>query len=188
MQSMKQKNIKFIAVLLAVLSVAGCTPAPSSYDYRSAPVVKKYAPNPDFIDRVVVKKASGKLYLMRGREIYKEYNIGLGARPRGHKLREGDNKTPEGRYHLTYVNDQSSFYRSFRISYPNERDIMRAQIRGVNPGGDIVIHGTPNSFGPNYNGPMSPRNWTQGCIALSNREMDEIISLVAIDTPIDIYP
>lgn len=88
---------------------------------------------------------------------------------------------------IDYKNYNSKFYKSLNISYPNEFDILRAQSRGDDPGDDIVIHGMPNEVG-NYTGPITPRNWTEGCIAVRNHEMDELFRLIDVDTPIEIRP
>ncbi len=136
---------------------------------------------------VLVDKSDSKLYLFQQNKVLKTYDVGFGQNPQGHKQQEGDHRTPEGHYLLTYKNLQSSFYKSIRINYPNEVDIARAQARGVSPGGDIVLHGMPNEVG-NYLGPIRPKNWTRGCIAVRNHEMDEIWALVDSNTPIEIRP
>jgi len=96
-------------------------------------------------------------------------------------------RTPEGRYMIDFKNYNSKFYKSLNISYPNEQDLARAAARGVSAGDDIVIHGMPNEIG-NYTGEIKPRNWTQGCIALKNHEMDELFYFIEVDTPIEIRP
>jgi murein L,D-transpeptidase YafK len=144
-------------------------------------------PKHRYVDSVVVEKSRNKMYLMKNNSVVQEYDIALGKNPVGHKVKEGDYRTPEGRYMLTFKNDQSRFYKSIRIDYPNQNDKLVAWARDVSPGGDIVIHGMPNKLG-NYRGDMKPRNWTQGCIAVRNHEMDEIWSLVESDTPIEIRP
>lgn len=146
-----------------------------------------FVPQPPKADFVLVDKSQSRLYLMQRDEVLRSYDVSLGQNPIGHKVQEGDHRTPEGRYMLTYKNLQSSFYKSIRIDYPNEQDIARAVARGVSPGGDIVIHGMPNEVG-NYLGPIKPKNWTQGCVAVRNHEMDEIWGLVDSGTPIEIRP
>lgn len=142
---------------------------------------------PPSVDRVLVEKSKNKMYLLDGERVLRTYNISLGANPVGHKVKEGDMRTPEGEYLLIYKNNKSKFYRSITVSYPNEEDIKRAMARGVNPGGDIVIHGFPNALG-NVTGPFKPLNWTEGCIAVRNHEMDELFDLIALNTPIEIRP
>jgi murein L,D-transpeptidase YafK len=139
------------------------------------------------VDEVLVKKSENKMYLMKRGKVLKSYYISLGGNPTGHKVREGDLRTPEGRYRLIHKNDNSKFYRSITISYPNDRDKLMARKRGFNPGGDIVIHGFPNGLG-NVTGAFEPQNWTEGCIAVRNHEMDEMFTLIALDTPIEIKP
>jgi murein L,D-transpeptidase YafK len=135
------------------------------------------------VDRVEVKKSVRRMYLMDGDVVVREYRIALGKSPRGHKLQEGDNRTPEGKYYLDFVMDDSAFYRSMHISYPNLRDKNRAESLGVSPGGNIKIHGLKNGdrraaqFIQSF-------DWTNGCIAITNEEMDELVSLVKIGTPI----
>ncbi|MGR5360675.1 L,D-transpeptidase family protein [Vibrio mediterranei] len=135
------------------------------------------------IDRVEVKKSARRMYLMDGDTVIREYRIALGKNPRGHKIQEGDNRTPEGKYYLDFVMDDSAFYRSMHISYPNLRDKNRAKSLGVAPGGNIKIHGlkNDNTKPPQF---VQSFDWTNGCIAITNDEMDELVSLVKIGTPI----
>lgn len=139
------------------------------------------------VDKVLVEKSANKMYLLDGRNVIRTYDISLGQNPIGHKIKEGDMRTPEGEYLLIYKNNKSKFYRSITVSYPDEEDIARAMRRGVNPGGDIVIHGFPNELG-NVTGPFEPQNWTEGCIAVRNHEMDEMFNLIPLNTPIEIRP
>ena len=138
-------------------------------------------------DRVVVNKSEKKLLLFKDGVKIREYAVALGPRPRGHKFQAGDERTPEGSYILDFKNPNSDFYKSIRISYPNLRDRERAEAAGVDPGGMIMIHGTPNTA-------QLPAsliqffNWTDGCIAVTNQEMDEIWLAVQTGTPIDIFP
>jgi murein L,D-transpeptidase YafK len=138
-------------------------------------------------DHVVVLKKERKLILMRaGREL-KTYRIALGTEPAGPKMRLGDHRTPEGSYILDRRNARSRFYRSIHVSYPNAQDRSHAAKQGVSPGGDIFIHGLPNGYG--WIGTAHrAKDWTDGCIALTNREMDEIWRAVPDGTPIDIKP
>ncbi|CAH0530095.1 L,D-transpeptidase family protein [Vibrio hippocampi] len=138
------------------------------------------------IDRVEVKKSVRRMYLIAGDEIVREYRIALGKNPRGHKVQEGDNRTPEGQYTLDFVMDDSAFYRSIHISYPNATDQQRAQDLGVSPGGNIKIHGlkNDNSKPPRF---VQSFDWTNGCIAITNDQMDELLTLVNVGTPIHIY-
>lgn len=137
------------------------------------------------IDLVKIDKSSRKMYLIQEYRIMKQYNISLGLTPKGHKKQQGDKRTPEGRYILDMINEQSSYYRSIRINYPNTSDISHAKQRGVNPGGQIMIHGQKNGKSP-YPSYKQKNDWTNGCIAISNQEIDEFLRLVKIGTPIDI--
>ena len=137
------------------------------------------------VDLVKVDKSENKMYLLEGDKIVKEYQVALGANPKGHKQQEGDEKTPEGRYVLDYIKEHSTFYRAMHISYPNDRDTAAAMARGVSPGGFIMVHGQRNGLG--WLALVTQKfNWTSGCIALSNSEMDEFIELVDVGTAIEI--
>lgn len=139
------------------------------------------------VSEVLVRKQERRMYLMAGDEVIRSYRIGLGDNPSGHKLYEGDERTPEGDYTLDWRNSNSDFYKSIHISYPNEEDLELASAWGLNPGGSIMIHGLPNGaegMGFAYLG----LDWTDGCIAVSNAEIDEIWQLVTDGTPIRILP
>lgn len=138
-------------------------------------------------DRVMVMKKERTLALMSGDKVLQTYRIALGGDPIGPKQQEGDHKTPEGTYILDRHNPISKFYRSLHISYPNDDDRARARARAVSPGGDIMVHGLPNGFG--WLGEAHRvRDWTDGCIAVTNAEIDEISGAVADGTPIEIKP
>jgi murein L,D-transpeptidase YafK len=138
-------------------------------------------------DRVVVNKAKRELLLMRGGKVLRSYKVALGTHPAGAKTRKGDHKTPEGHYVISGRNAQSAYHRSLRISYPNAADRERARKLGVDPGGDVMIHGLPNGQG--YIGKAHTLvDWTWGCIAVTNDEIEEIWRLVPKGTPIDINP
>lgn len=144
------------------------------------------APKPK-IDQVVVSKHERTLILFSQGKAIRTYKISLGEAPVGAKQQEGDHKTPEGHYILDRRNPRSKFYKSIHISYPNEEDRKRAEQRGVSPGGDIMLHGLPNHFG--WLGAMHlSQDWTDGCIAVTNQEIDEIWELVSDGTPIEIKP
>lgn len=139
------------------------------------------------VDTVLVKKSSRQLLLLRDGEPVRQYRISLGDNPVGHKLYEGDRRTPEGQYVLDWRNHDSRFYKSIHISYPSPRDRELAEAWGLSPGGSIMIHGLPNEAGDMafaYEG----LDWTEGCIAVSNEAMDEIWQLVSDGTPITILP
>ena len=139
------------------------------------------------VDRVVVYKSQRKLVLLsNGREV-KTFTVALGAAPNGPKLRQGDHRTPEGTYTLDGRNPNSQYYKAYHISYPSPEDLAAAHRRGLNPGGDIMLHGLPNGY--RWVGKAHLlKDWTEGCIAVTDEEMDEIWSLVPVGTPIDIKP
>ena len=132
---------------------------------------------------LVVWKKKRLLALYRNNKIIKSYRIRLGFNPKGHKLKEGDGKTPEGKYYITHKNPKSKFYLSLGINFPNKSDKKRALKKGQNPGSDIFIHGLGNrSIIIHY-----LFDWTEGCIALTNREIKEIYDLVDPGTVLYIY-
>lgn len=138
-------------------------------------------------DKVVIEKSTKTLFLMKKGKIFKQYHVVLGAHPRGHKQKQGDERTPEGNYILDFKNSHSGFHKAIHISYPNTQDKKQARKIHVNPGGAIMIHGQKNgfewlSFAAQY------FNWTDGCIAVKNKDMDEIWNAVRPGTPIEIKP
>lgn len=137
------------------------------------------------IDKVLVDKSERRLQLMSGDKVIKSYHIALGGNPIGHKQQEGDNRTPIGSYTLDYKNEKSGYYRSMHVSYPNAIDKANAKSRGVSPGGAIMIHGQKNGFGA-LAMLNQKRDWTAGCMAVTNDEMDEIMAAVKVGTTIEI--
>lgn len=137
------------------------------------------------VDKVFVDKSARTLQLLSDNKMIKTYHIALGGNPVGHKQQQGDQRTPVGSYTLDYKNEKSKFYRSIHVSYPNTTDKARAKSRGVSAGGDIMIHGQKNGFGA-LGLLNQQRDWTEGCIAVTNDEMDEIMAAVKVGTPIEI--
>jgi murein L,D-transpeptidase YafK len=154
--------------------------------FTSLPLVFGQRSSAD-VDRVVAYKRERKLVLLsQGKEL-RTYKIALGSEPVGPKARQGDHRTPEGVYTLDSRNPNSRFYKAFHISYPNSRDIAAAKKLGVSAGGDIMLHGLPKEYawvGREH----TLHDWTDGCIAVTNEEMDEIWKLVRVGTPIEIKP
>jgi murein L,D-transpeptidase YafK len=139
------------------------------------------------VEKVLVVKGKRILILMRDGEILKAYRIALGRQPVGHKIQSGDKRTPEGSYILDSRNPNSRFHRALHLSYPSESDISNARKLGVSPGGDIMIHGLSGSL--SVLGKLHrSRDWTDGCIAVTNEEIEEIWCLVPDGTPIEIRP
>ncbi|CUI42599.1 L,D-transpeptidase family protein [Cognatishimia activa] len=159
-----------IALLLGVLLVlAGC--GSSKFETYDGPEVT----------RIILFKEERRMHLMHGNTALKSYDVDLGFAPLGHKEQEGDGRTPEGAYVIDRRNPNSQFHLSLGISYPNADDRAYAAERGFSPGGDIFIHGRPKKFS------KLPQDWTQGCIAVTNREMQKIYAMVKNGTPIWIY-
>jgi murein L,D-transpeptidase YafK len=157
-----------LGLLASSAAVAACEPSRFiSYD------------GPE-VTRIEVQKSARQMFLLHHETVLESYDIALGFAPEGHKTTEGDGRTPEGRYHIDRRNPNSAFYLSLGISYPNEADRAQARERGVSPGGDIFIHGTPNPW-------RQRGDWTVGCIAVKNREMRHIYAMVREGTVIDIH-
>lgn len=164
---MKRRTLT-LALLAAPIGLSACMTAPASYA------------GPE-ITRVVVLKGKRRMHLLNGNKAVRSYDFQLGFEPEGHKLREGDGRTPEGAYYIDRKNPNSQFHLSLGISYPNRHDVARAKAAGVSPGGDIFIHGTPGYA-------HHKQDWTAGCVAVENREMDEVFRMVRVGTPVLIYP
>ena len=138
-------------------------------------------------DKIIIKKSERKLSLLMGSHVLKTYKVALGSNPIGPKMKEGDGKTPEGLYIIDRHNLNSSFHLSLHISYPPASDRERALRSGARPGGDIMIHGIKNGLG--WIGSLHRlADWTQGCIAVTNKEIEEISASVPDGTPIEIQP
>ena len=137
------------------------------------------------VDGIVVEKSQRRMVLMSGDTVVRSYEIALGSTRAGDKQREGDGKTPEGRYVIEGRNPSSAFHLSLKISYPDASDRAAAAARNVSPGGDIFIHGAPNWW---LLPGQPPGDWTPGCIAVTKAENEEIWRLVPDGTPIEIRP
>ncbi len=137
------------------------------------------------IDYILIEKANRKMTVYYQKKPIKSYKIALGFEPKGHKQQEGDGKTPEGRYSIISKNPKSQFHLSLKISYPNSADKEASRKRGVTPGGDIMIHGLPPAF--KLLGKLHTlKDWTLGCIAVTNQEIDEIFASTPVGTPVEI--
>jgi murein L,D-transpeptidase YafK len=153
----------------AVASLGACSPSK----------FKRYR-GPE-VTGIVVMKGDRKMFLLMDDRVLKEYDIHLGFAPEGHKQIEGDGKTPEGMYYIDRRNPNSRFHLSLGISYPNEEDKRVASELGKSPGGDIFIHGQKHPMRKDKD------DWTWGCIAVSNKEVEDIYAMVKDGTPIGIY-
>ncbi|MCI2400038.1 L,D-transpeptidase family protein [Aliiroseovarius subalbicans] len=163
--------MRILVMMVAVVGLLGLASCSTSKTYRGPAVT-----------RVIVLKEERKLFLMHGNTAIKSYDVELGFAPEGDKSFEGDGRTPEGRYYIDRRNPNSLFHRSLGISYPNPQDRAIASSKGRSAGGDIFIHGGRRPIDPK--GP----DWTAGCIAVENREIETIYAMVRTGTPIDIYP
>lgn len=145
------------------------------------------APVAEVIDRIVVKKTDHTLSLLSHGRVIKTYHVSLGPNPVGPKRKQGDGKTPEGTYVIDSRNAASKFHISLHVSYPNANDRARAKAEGVDPGGDIMIHGLGPGFG--WVGPLQRiPDWTAGCIAVTNAQIEEIWARVKVGTAVEIRP
>lgn len=133
------------------------------------------------VNKIVVDKSDRKLILLNGSRVIRRFDIKLGFSPVGPKRFQGDGKTPEGLYQIDRRNPQSRYYLSLGVSYPNRQDRAYARSKGRSPGGDIFIHGNPNG---RVGRPVG--DWTRGCIAVSNSDMDILWKSIPVGTPIDI--
>jgi hypothetical protein len=149
------------------------------------------SPNPNNVpfiaDSIVIEKSRHTMTLYNSGSPVRIYFIALGQNPLGAKTGIGDNRTPEGLYYIAGHNPASKYHLSLRVSYPNEKDIAEARARGVSPGGDIMIHGLPRGF-ENVGAEHRQRDWTNGCIAVTNAEIEEIWSAIPDGAAIYIKP
>lgn len=163
---------RVIAALALVAVLASCGAPPSKFRTYNGPEVTQ----------VVVYKAARKMELWHHNRLLRSYNVQLGGAPFGHKQREGDRRTPEGDYIIDRRNPNSRFHLSLGIDYPNLADKAYAEANGWKPGGDIFIHGQ----GPRFQNARG--DWTEGCIAVTDRQMEDIYAMVRDGTPIRINP
>ena len=166
---MKRRNLILTGIAAALVS--SCSSKSKFKTYRG--------PEVTFI---VVNKSERKMFLFHKNSVLKEYDFDLGFAPIGDKFYEGDGRTPEGTYFIDRRNPNSKYHLSIGISYPNARDRAEAATLGKPPGGDIFIHGESNRL------KLGKNDWTWGCIAVPNREIEEIYSMVKNGTPIKINP
>jgi murein L,D-transpeptidase YafK len=173
------KRYSITAAILMSLTSSAC-----AVDDVNAHTITQALPQ---ADHVVVTKAARTLTLMRQGEVVKTYKISLGREPVGPKEKAGDSRTPEGNYLIDSRNPRSKFHLALHISYPSPQDKIQAERGGRAPGGAIMIHGRPNWTGW-IRALYEDRDWTDGCISVSNADIDEIWSAVPDGTPISIFP
>ena len=163
--------MKVLRIILVTVLLVGLTACASKF--------KSYYGTE--VTQIQIYKAQRIMYLLHENKVLKSYRIGLGGQPVGDKQFEGDQKTPEGGYVITHRNPNSTYHLSLGISYPNPADRAFAAAAGRSPGGDIFIHGGPN-------GRVSTNDWTYGCIAVTDREIEQIYAMVKPGTTIHIFP
>jgi murein L,D-transpeptidase YafK len=160
-----------VGVLIALIAALACSAAARALQ----------------ADKIVIVKSTRTMTLLAGEKVLKTYKVALGTAPIGPKRVEGDHKTPEGNYNIDARNPQSRFHLALHISYPSAEDQQRAHKLGARPGGAIMIHGLPGPFA--YLGPLHRQtDWTDGCIAVTNAEIEEIWRLVPLGTKVEIRP
>jgi murein L,D-transpeptidase YafK len=162
--------VKLLVILVAIVTLSACGQR-SKFRTYDGPAVTL----------VQINKTERKMYLIHGTQVLRSYDIALGFAPLGHKQFEGDGRTPEGAYRIDRRNPNSEYHLSLGISYPNERDFAFAEAAGLEPGGDIFIHGWSEAL-------ARRADWTAGCIAVKDREMEEIYAMVRDGTLINILP
>ncbi|HXQ64627.1 MAG TPA: L,D-transpeptidase family protein [Steroidobacteraceae bacterium] len=172
----RRRGTRALAVALLLVATSVLPPAA-----RAAAEMLRAA------DAVLVVKSERRLYLLRDGQPFKSYRVALGLNPTGHKEREGDFRTPEGKYLLDARNSSSEFFLSIHLSYPSEDDMKHARRNRWRPGGSIMIHGLPNVPRKSA-GYYRTADWTDGCIALTNDDMLEVWLLTRDNTPIEIRP
>lgn len=139
------------------------------------------------VDAILIEKAERRLTLLENGQAVRTYPVALGFTPVGAKSEKGDGRTPEGKYVIDSRNAKSGYHLSLHISYPNDRDRARAAQAGVNPGGDVMIHGLRNGLGW-IGAAHRLSDWTFGCVAVTDAEIEEIWDLVPNGTPVEIRP
>jgi murein L,D-transpeptidase YafK len=181
---MSRRGLLVVAIALVAIAVVSIV----GWDLiKPARRIPQPVPPEQRANAILVEKQARRMTLMRDGKALKAYDVSLGGDPIGHKQQEGDSRTPEGRYIIDFKNERSRFHLSMRVSYPDSKDRESARKRGVPPGSDIMIHGLPNGMG--FIGRLSlARDWTDGCIAVTNAEVEEIWSMVEVGTPIEIRP
>jgi murein L,D-transpeptidase YafK len=176
-------GFKLIALLFFTLSgvLALCATSPTQEVPSNSIEGKQFA------DSIVIVKSTRTMILENNGHVLKTYKVALGGEPVGAKERQGDHKTPEGKYLVDAKNGHSQFYLALHISYPNATDRARARKLGASPGGDVEIHGLGKKYG--WIGARHRlTDWTDGCVAVTNEEIEEIFKMVAVGTPVEFRP
>ena len=182
--------MKRLARLFSLLSLSGLICAALLLWPRPIPGPEQPDPSPlppltGVVDRIVIEKSARRMVLIQSGKEVRAYQIALGFSPDGDKEREGDGRTPEGEFRIDRRNAQSAYHLSLGLDYPQPPDRARARAGGYSPGGDIMIHGQPNTL-PDKT--LLPGDWTAGCIAISNAEMREVWEVTPVGTLVEVRP
>ncbi|MEZ5777657.1 MAG: L,D-transpeptidase [Paracoccaceae bacterium] len=171
-----------LILLMAVLALGVI----ALYQHRfPAPIPPPEPPLTGTIDRILIEKADRRLTVFRDGAALRSYTIALGFAPEGDKVRQGDGKTPEGLFRINRRNANSAYHLSLGLDYPRRTDLIRASAAGYSPGGDIFIHGQPNAF---FGKATLRHDWTAGCIAMSDAEIEELWRIAPMGTEVEIRP
>lgn len=170
--------MRFLRIILVVLAGLALTACSTKFKTYNGPEITS----------IQVHKADRKMYLVHNEKIIEGYNIHLGGQPVGKKEFEGDGKTPEGVYYISHKNPNSTYHLSLGVSYPNSEDRAHAAAAGKAPGGDIFIHGGPARKAKGKARRVAREDWTAGCIAVSDKEIERVYSMIRPNTPILILP
>ncbi|MDZ4312378.1 MAG: L,D-transpeptidase family protein [Cypionkella sp.] len=174
--------MKALARIFSALVLMACLVAAAALIWLRPP---ENLPPMDAIDRIVIEKAARRIVLFQNGKALRRYPVALGTNPVGDKIRQGDNRTPEGIFRINRKNADSAFHLSLGLDYPQPADIARARAGGYDPGGDIMIHGQPNALPTDI---VIPGDWTAGCIALPNAQIAAIFAATPIGTEVEIRP
>ncbi len=169
--------------LLVLLAAAWLMLAPQPQPQR--PTLPPATPLTGPVDHIVIRKSARRMTAFRDGQVLKTYSIALGFASDGDKRQQGDGRTPEGRFTIDRVNPDSAYHLSLGLNYPRPQDRARAAALGVDPGGDIFIHGQPNV---RPDGEILPGDWTAGCIAVSDSDIRELYAAARIGTTVEILP
>lgn len=172
-----------LAILAAAWAILAPLPRPPGVPLPRVPPLAAALNGP--VDHILIRKSARSMTVFRQGRPLKAYRIALGFAPQGGKRRQGDGRTPEGRFTIDRLNPNSAYHLSMGIDYPRPQDRARAAAEGVDPGGDIFIHGQPNQ---RPDGERLPGDWTAGCIAVADAEIRELYAAVRVGTTVEILP
>src|SRR5258708_27212052 len=185
-RSLRSRMLNALLVSVIPAQLIASPPGPKKVAAAAVPASGAHRPL-GLADSIVVEKRAHTLTLFRDGRIVRTFLVALGGQPRGDKVRIGDNRTPEGLFYIDARQPNSRYHLALHISYPDAAHRARAQALGTEPGGDIMIHGLPNGMG-SAGASHRLNDWTNGCVALTDEEIEEVWSVVPIGTPVEIKP